>query len=90
MATRKKVTRKKKAAKIKFELTKSSIGGIAVVCFCLFLWMFLAGVWTGQSLLSPYKNDTPVMSKAKGNEPIPFIKAVEKKKIIKHVKDKGN
>ncbi len=49
MATR----RKKKIRKYKFELTRSAIGGITVVCFCLFLWMFLLGVWTGQSLLMP-------------------------------------
>lgn len=45
--------RKKRPAKVKFELTRSGIGGIAVVCFCIFLWMFLFGVWAGQSLLKP-------------------------------------
>lgn len=45
--------RKRQPAKIKFELTRSAIGGIAVVCFCIFLWMFLFGVWAGQSLLRP-------------------------------------
>ena len=39
--------------KIKFELTRSGIAGIGVVMFCIFLWMFLLGVWTGQSLLVP-------------------------------------
>ncbi len=43
--------RKKKASKVKFQLSKSGIAGIAVVCFCIFLWMFLLGVWAGQSLL---------------------------------------
>lgn len=47
MATR----RKPKPKKLKFELTKSAIGGIGVVVFCLFLWMFLLGVWAGQSVL---------------------------------------
>lgn len=46
-------SRKKQARKYRFELTRSAIGGIAVVCFCIFLWMFLLGVWTGQSLLMP-------------------------------------
>ena len=45
--------KKKPVKKYKFELTRSAIGGIAVVCFCIFLWMFLLGVWTGQSLLMP-------------------------------------
>lgn len=49
MAARRKVPIKK----IKFELTRSSIAGIGVVCFCIFLWMFLLGVWAGQSLLMP-------------------------------------
>ncbi|MEN8188907.1 MAG: hypothetical protein ABFS19_03605 [Thermodesulfobacteriota bacterium] len=43
--------RKPKVKKIKFELTRSGILGIGVVCFCIFLWMFLLGVWAGQSLL---------------------------------------
>jgi hypothetical protein len=50
MAARK---RKKPIKKIKFQLTKSGIAGIAVICFCIFLWMFLIGVWAGQSLLYP-------------------------------------
>ncbi len=44
---------RKAPKKYKFELTRSAIGGIGVVCFCIFLWMFLLGVWTGQSLLMP-------------------------------------
>ena len=49
MATQKK--RRKSA--IKFELSRSGIGSIAIVCFCIFLWMFIFGVWAGQSLLKP-------------------------------------
>lgn len=45
--------RKPAVKKIKFELTRSGIAGIGVVCFCIFLWMFLLGVWAGQSLLLP-------------------------------------
>lgn len=45
--------RKPAGKKIKFELTPGGIAGIGVVCFCIFLWMFLFGVWTGQSLLLP-------------------------------------
>lgn len=45
--------KKKQAKKYKFELTLGGISGIGVVCFCIFLWMFLLGVWTGQSLLKP-------------------------------------
>ncbi len=45
--------KRKQVKKYRFELTRASIGGIAVVCFCIFLWLFLLGVWTGQSLLTP-------------------------------------
>jgi hypothetical protein len=47
------VQKKRRKPKIKFELSRSGIGSIAIVCFCIFLWMFLFGVWTGQSLLKP-------------------------------------
>lgn len=49
MAERKKRVNKK----IRFEVSRSGIGGIAIVCFCIFLWMFLFGLWAGQSLLKP-------------------------------------
>jgi len=45
--------RKPQAKKIRFELTYNGIAGIGIVCFCIFLWMFLLGVWTGQTLLLP-------------------------------------
>jgi hypothetical protein len=44
-------TRKKK--KIKFELSLSGLLGIGAVLFCVFLWMFLLGVWAGQTVLLP-------------------------------------
>ena len=46
-------TPRKQAKKIKFELTRSAIAGVGVVFFCIFLWMFLLGVWAGESLLRP-------------------------------------
>lgn len=45
--------KRKQVKKYKFELTRSAIGGVGIVCFCIFLWMFLFGVWAGQSLLKP-------------------------------------
>lgn len=42
---------KKKAAKLKFEVSRSGLGGLAIVLFCLFVWCFIFGVWAGQSLL---------------------------------------
>ncbi len=63
------VAKKKQIKKYKFELTRGAIGGIGVVCFCIFLWMFLFGVWTGQSLLLPSTLD-PVTDMSSGNETV--------------------
>lgn len=35
------------------ELTPKGLFGAAIVCFCIFLWMFLLGVWAGQTILLP-------------------------------------
>jgi uncharacterized protein involved in exopolysaccharide biosynthesis len=43
----------KKKKKIKFELTLAGILGVGAVLFCVFLWMFLLGIWTGQTVLLP-------------------------------------
>ena len=74
--------RKRSPAKIKFELTRSSIGGIAIVCFCIFLWMFLLGVWTGQSLLRPSKPLTAEFDAGtvKHEEPVVNLEAQKKTK----------
>ena len=45
--------RKKKSPKLKFELSRMGVAGIAIVVFCVFLWMFLLGVWVGQKVLFP-------------------------------------
>ncbi len=44
---------KKQTRRLRFELSWSAVAGLGVVAFCLFLWMFLLGVWAGQSLLRP-------------------------------------
>jgi len=36
---------------IRFELTWRGLFGIAVLVFCLFLWMFILGLWAGQAIL---------------------------------------
>ncbi len=87
MAPRK---RKKPVKKIKFQLTRSGIAGIAIVCFCIFLWMFLVGVWAGQSLLYPpvikKTSDSIIQDSGKGKQILDVIQleAEKKKKIIKH------
>ncbi len=87
MAPRK---RKKAVKKIKFQLTRSGIFGIAVVCFCIFLWMFLVGVWAGQSLLyPPVKSSSLSHASAAGGQgqqvlEVIQLEAKKKKKIISH------
>lgn len=80
------VTRRKpKVKKLKFELSKSGVGGIGVIIFCLFLWMFLLGVWAGQTLLSPYESTkTGVVKKHQTGSDTQVIRA-EKKAIKKNV-----
>lgn len=85
MAPRK---RKKPVKKVKFQLTRSGIVGIGVVFFCIFLWMFLIGVWAGQSLLyTPvYKEKTvgDVRDSGEGRQILDVIQleAKKKKKMI--------
>ncbi len=86
MAPRK---RKKAVKKVKFQLTRSGIAGIGVVCFCIFLWMFLFGVWAGQSLLFPpvsiAKTPSEVRDSGEGKQVLEVIQleARKKKKIIR-------
>ena len=56
MATRKKKktkAKKKKKFTIQFSLSLGGLFGLVVVCFCIFLWMFLLGIWAGQTILLP-------------------------------------
>ena len=63
-------TPRKQVKKIRFELTYGAMAGVGVVFFCIFLWMFLLGVWAGESLLQPSKiaktetNTTAVLKKS--------------------------
>lgn len=41
------------------QLGLSGIAGIGVVVFCLFLWMFLLGIWAGQTILYPPPTSNP-------------------------------
>ena len=71
--------RKPPVKKIRFELTRSAVGGIGVVVFCLFLWMFLLGVWAGQSLLLPIEGKSRVVQKKAMPQPEPVVIRAEKK-----------
>lgn len=55
----KKRSARKKKFTIRFELSLAGLAGLAIICFCIFLWMFLLGVWAGQTVLLPSeKGDT--------------------------------
>jgi cell division protein FtsN len=47
------MVKKKKAKKalVSIEFGLGGLMGLAVASFCIFLWMFLFGMWTGQSVL---------------------------------------
>ncbi|WP_028585534.1 hypothetical protein [Desulfogranum mediterraneum] len=52
---RKKTTgsRKKTGPRFNFQLSWPGLGGVVVVSLCLLLWMFMLGVWAGQTILFP-------------------------------------
>ena len=51
--TNSRLTGKGRRRPFRFELGWSGVFGLAVVVFCLFLWMFLLGLWAGQTILLP-------------------------------------
>jgi hypothetical protein len=52
---------------LSFQLSWGGLAGIAVVLFFLFLWMFLLGIWAGQTLLVTTTNNT-VLSQDRSEE----------------------
>lgn len=58
--TKKKTRARKKKFNIQFTLSLRGLFGLGVVSFCIFLWMFLLGIWAGQTILLPSaKSDSP-------------------------------
>jgi hypothetical protein len=51
MATRRQ--QKKRWLTFRIELGVGGMIGLGIVSFCIFLWMFLLGVWSGQTVLLP-------------------------------------
>ncbi|MEN8141105.1 MAG: SPOR domain-containing protein [Thermodesulfobacteriota bacterium] len=45
--------RRKRKFAIRFELGLGGLLGLATICLCIFLWLFLLGVWAGQTVLLP-------------------------------------
>jgi len=55
-----KAKRKKKRFAIRFEIGLPGLLATGIVCFCIFLWMFLLGIWAGQTVL---QSDSPASLK---------------------------
>jgi len=64
--------KRKKKFSIRFELSPAGLLGLGVVCFCIFLWMFLLGVWAGQTVLTTgrYRIAGPAADKSAGRSVI--------------------
>lgn len=46
---------------VRFDMEIGGLVGLAVVSLCIFLWLFLLGVWAGQTVLSPTSSDSAPM-----------------------------
>jgi cell division septation protein DedD len=67
--------KRKKGFSIKFALSPAGLLGVGVVCFCVFLWMFLLGVWSGQTVLTSGKYEMSETNKTPATiEPIETLK----------------
>jgi hypothetical protein len=55
--------KRKKKITIRFELGLWGIFSLGVICFCIFLWMFLLGIWAGQTVFEPDSSRWGALSK---------------------------
>lgn len=46
-------SRRKRKFAVCFELGLGGLFGLVTIVFCVFLWMFLLGIWAGQTVLLP-------------------------------------
>lgn len=56
--------KKKKKPIVRLEMRWGGLLSFAVVCFCALLWMFLFGIWTGQSVLQGPAWQEPAVGQA--------------------------
>ncbi|MEN8134717.1 MAG: SPOR domain-containing protein [Thermodesulfobacteriota bacterium] len=70
--------KRKKGFSIKFDLSLTGLFGVGVVFFCIFLWMFLLGIWSGQTVLSPGQNRLAGVKKPQ----IKTLQTVAKKPVM--------
>ena len=80
-----KPAKRKTVKKFRFQLGLPGVAGIAVVVFCLFLWMFLLGLWAGQTILLPAPTADQAKASRKvpsGNSPVQILKPDGKKSPV--------
>lgn len=70
--------KRKKGFSIKFDLSVTGLLGVGVVCFCIFLWMFLLGIWAGQTVLTSGKYEMAATRK----KPVQSPPAATKKPVV--------
>jgi len=54
-ASSQEVAKPKRAKAFRIELSWRGMLSLILVCFCLFFWMFVLGIWAGQTILFPKK-----------------------------------
>ena len=72
------MAKKKGKFAIRLEIGLGGMLGLGVLVFCIFLWMFLLGIWAGQTILSPTTADNKINAMTrlaadiwqKGKEPL--------------------
>ncbi|MDH5297995.1 MAG: SPOR domain-containing protein [Desulfobulbaceae bacterium] len=62
---------------IRFELGILGLGGLTVVCLCIFLWLFMLGVWAGQTVLSPSATESSPTLRRLTSPLLPPVESVE-------------
>lgn len=85
-STAKKASPKKKSTPaFTFSLGWLGVASVTVVALCIFLWMFMLGVWAGQTVLLPPKENAaqsvskPVKENGKQDKNLPVIEPISKK-----------
>ncbi len=81
---RKKRVKKKSPKRFRFQLSLTGVAGVGIVSFCLFLWMFLLGIWAGQTILLPSAtvSRSVVASQVDHNISVGVIQPERKKRAV--------
>jgi hypothetical protein len=79
--------KKKTARRFQFQLSFAGLAGVAVVMFCLFLWMFLLGIWAGQTILLPTAGSAKAPAKTRSGpaaSPVKILRPEKTKQPVPH------